>query len=103
MGARSSGVRWRGLNQGSNSWAPDAEPRIAFSKNLRGHGSGLSTCQAEGGPHAPEEAAPPPTVGFRVNIDSLVQIPEVTLSLVVGKEIQQAKKISMNAPGDVSV
>ena len=26
-------------------------------------------------------------------------IPEVTLSLVVGKEIQQAKKIPMNAPG----
>ena len=53
----------------------------------------------EGGPHAPEESAPPPTVGFRVNIDGLVQIPEVTLSLVVGKEMQQAKKISMNAPG----
>ena len=99
MGARRSGVRWRG----SNTWAPGSGPRIAFSKNLRGQGSGLSTCHAEGGPHAPEEAAPPPTVGFRVNIDSLVQIPEVTLSLVVGKEIQQAKKISMNAPGDVSV
>ena len=27
------------------------------------------------------------------------QIPEVTLSLVVGKETQQAKKIPMNAPG----
>ena len=41
--------------------------------------------------HAPEEleeSAPPPTVGFRVNIDGLVQIPEVTLSLIVGKEIQ---------------
>ena len=32
-------------------------------------------------------------------IEGLVQIPEVTLSLVVGKEIQQAKKIPMNAPG----
>ena len=90
-------------NTRSNTWAPGAGTRVAFAKNLRGQGSGLSTCQAEGGPHAPEEAAPPPTVGFRVNIDSLVQIPEVTLSLVVGKEIQQAKKISMNAPGDVSV
>ena len=95
MGARRSGVRWRG----SNTWAPGSGPRIAFSKNLRGQGSGLSTCQAEGGPHAPEESAPPPTVGFRVNIDGLVQIPEVTLSLVVGKEIQQAEKIPMNAPG----
>ena len=62
-------------------------------------GRGLSTRQAEGGPHAPEKPAPPPTVGFRVNIDGLVQIPEVTLSLVVGKEIQQAKKVPMNAPG----
>ena len=95
MGARRSGVRWRG----SNTWAPGSGPRIAFSKNLRGQGSGLSTCQAEGGPHAPEESAPPPTVGFRVIIEDLAQIPEVTLSLVVGKEIQQAKKIPMNAPG----
>ena len=99
MGAPRAGVRWRG----SSTCAPGSGPRIAFAKNLRGQGSCLSTGQAEGGPHAPEEAAPPPTVGFRVNIDSLVQIPEVTLSLVVGKEIQQAKKISMNAPGDVSV
>ena len=95
VGARRSGVSWRG----SNTWAPSAGPRIAFSKNLRGQGSGLSTCQAEGGPHAPEESAPPPTVGFRVISDDLVQSPEVTLSLVVGKEIQQAKKIPMNAPG----
>ena len=51
MGARRSGVRWRG----SNTWAPGSGPRIAFSKNLRGQGSGLSTCQAEGGPHAPED------------------------------------------------
>ena len=43
-------------------------PRIAFAKNLRGQGSCLSTGQAEGGPHAPEEAAPSPTVGFRVII-----------------------------------
>ena len=41
--------------------------------------SRLSTGQAEGGPHAPEEAAPPPTVGFRVIIEDLVPIPEVTL------------------------
>ena len=33
-------------------------PRIALAKNLRGQGSRLSTGQAEGGPHAPEEAAP---------------------------------------------
>ena len=39
---------------------------MAFAKDLRGQGSRLSTGQAEGGPHAPEEAAPPPTVGFRV-------------------------------------
>ena len=51
---------------------------------------------AEGCPHAPEEAAPSPTVGFRVIIDDLVPIPVVTLSLVVGKEIEQAKKIPMN-------
>ena len=49
--------------------------------------SRLSTGQAEGGPHVPEEAAPPPTVGLRVIIDDLVPIPVVTLSLVVGKEI----------------
>ena len=66
---------------------------------MRGQGSRLSTGQAEGCPHAPEEAAPPPTVGFRVIIEDLVPIPEVTLSLVVSKEIQQAKKIPMNAPG----
>ena len=71
---------------------------MAFAKDLRGQGSRLSTGQAEGGPHAPEEAAPPPTVGFRVNIDGLIQSPEV-LGLVVGKEIQQAKKFPMNAPG----
>ena len=40
--------------------------------------SGLSTRQAEGGPHAPEKPAPPPTVG----IDGLVQSPEVELGLV---------------------
>ena len=89
------GVRWRG----SSTCAPGSGPRIALAKNLRGQGSRLSTGQAEGGPHAPEEAAPPPTVGFRVIIEDLVPIPEVTLSLVVGKEIQQAKKIPMNAPG----
>ena len=66
------------------------------------------TGQAEGGLHAPEESAPPPTVGFRVNIDGLIQSPEVKLSLVVGKEIQQAKKmrkhartnVTTNPPGD---
>ena len=89
------GVRWRG----SSTCAPGSGPRIALAKNLRGQGSRLSTGQAEGGPHAPEEAAPPPTVGFRVIIEDLVPIPEVTLSLVVGKEIQQAKKIPMNASG----
>ena len=72
-----------------------AGPQVAFAENLRGHGSGLSTCQAEGGPHAPENPASPPTVGFRVSIDGLVQSPEVKLSLVVGKEIQQAKKFPM--------
>ena len=35
----------------------------------------------------------PPTVGFRVIIEDLVPSSEVTLSLVVGKEIQQAKMI----------
>ena len=34
VGARRSGVRWRG----SNTWAPGSGPRIAFSKNLRGQG-----------------------------------------------------------------
>ena len=55
--------------------------------------------EPESGGEAQEESAPPPTVGFRVIIDDLVPISEVTLSLVVGKEIQQAKKIPMNAPG----
>ena len=32
-------------------------------------------------------------------IQSVTQSPEVKLSLVVGKEIQQAKKFPMNAPG----
>ena len=59
----------------------------------------MSTGQAEGGPHAPEEAAPPPTVGFRVIIEDLMPSFEVTLSLVVSQEIKQAKKIPMNAPG----
>ena len=35
--------------------------------------------------------------GFRVIIDDLMPIPEVTLSLVVGKEIQQAKKIPIKS------
>ena len=95
MGARRAGVRWRG----SSTCAPGSGPLIAFAKDLRGQGSRLSTGQAEGGPHAPEEAAPAPTVGFRVIIDDLVPISEVTRSLVVGKEIQQAKKIPMDAPG----
>ena len=95
VGARRSGGRWRGSNTGARG----SGPRIAFAKNLRGQGSRLSTGQAEGCPHAPEEAAPSPTVGFRVIIEGLVPIPEVTLSLVVGKEIQQAKKIPMNASG----
>ena len=93
--APGAGVRWRGSSTG----APGAGLRIAVAKDLRGQGSRLSTGQAEGGPHAPEEAAPPPTVGFRVIIEDLVPIPEVTLSLVVGKEIQQAKKIPVNASG----
>ena len=93
--APGAGVRWRGSSTG----APGAGLRITVAKDLRGQGSRLSTGQAEGGPHAPEEAAPPPTVGFRVIIDDLVPIPVVTLSLVVGKEIQQAKKIPMNASG----
>jgi hypothetical protein len=37
-----------------------------LAKNLRGQGSRLSTGQAKGCAHAPEEAAPSPTVGFRV-------------------------------------
>ena len=90
-------IRVRG--RGSSTRAPGSGPRIALAKNLCGQGSRLSAGQAEGGPHAPEEAAPSPTVGFRVIIDGLVPIPEVTLSLVVGKEIQQAKKIPMNASG----
>lgn len=90
-------IRVRG--RGSSTCAPGSGPRIAFAKNLRGQGSRLSTGQAEGGPHAPEEAAPAPTVGVRFIVDGLVPIPEVTLSLVVGKEIQQAKKIPMNASG----
>ena len=45
---------------------------MAFAKDLRGQGSRLSTGQAEGGPHAPEEAAPPPTVGFRVIIEGFL-------------------------------
>ena len=69
-------IRVRG--RGSSTCAPGAGPRIALAKNLRGQGSRLSTGQAEGCPHAPEEAAPSPTVGF---------------------EIQQAKKIPMNASG----
>ena len=81
-------IRVRG--RGSSTCAPGAGPRIALAKNLRGQGSRLSTGQAEGCPHAPEEAAPPPTVGLRVIIDDLVPIPVVTLSLVVGKKIQQA-------------
>ena len=59
--APGAGVRGRGSSIGE----PGAGLRIAFAKNLRGQGSRLSTRQAEGGPHASEEAAPPPTVGFR--------------------------------------
>ena len=54
--------------QGRPSTAPGAGQRVAFAENLGGQGSGLSTRQAEGGPHAPEKPTPPPTVGFRVNI-----------------------------------
>ena len=93
--AAGAGVRWRGSSTG----APGTGLRITVAKDLRDQGSRLSTGQAEGGPHAPEEAAPPPAVGFRFIIDDLVLIPVVTLSLVVGKEIQQAKKIPMDAPG----
>ena len=92
-----NGPKIRVRGRGSSTCAPGSGPRIAFAKNLRGQGSRLSAGQAEGCPHAPEEAAPSPTVGFRVIIDGLVPIPEVTLSLVVGNEIQQAKKIPMNA------
>ena len=88
-----NGPKIRVRGRGSSTCAPGSGPRIAFAKNLRGQGSRLSTGQAEGGPHAPEEAAPPPTVGFRVIIEDLVPSSEVTLSLVVGKEIQQAKMI----------
>ena len=38
-------------------------------------------------------------IGFRINIIGLIQGPEVKLSLVVGREIQQAEKFPMNAPG----
>ena len=31
------------------------ERRVGFAENLRGQGSGLSTHQAEGSPHAPEK------------------------------------------------
>ena len=58
MGAQRSGVRWRG----SNTRAPGAGPRVAFAENLRGQGSGLSTRQAEGSTHAPENLAPPTAV-----------------------------------------
>ena len=53
MVAPGAGVRWRGSSTG----APGAGLRIAVAKDLRGQGSRLSTGQAEGGPHAPEEAA----------------------------------------------
>ena len=72
---------------------------MAFAEILRAQGSGLSTPQAGGSPHAPEKPAPPPAAGFRIDIHGLVQSPEVKLSLVVGKKIQQAKKFPMNAPG----
>ena len=68
---------------------------MAFAKDLRGQGSRLSTGQAEGGPHAPEEAAPPPTVGFRVIINDLVPIPVVTLTVRhrgMGTGISEASK-----------
>ena len=52
----------------------------------------MSARWAEGSPHAPEKPVPPPTIGFRININGLIQGPEVKLSLVVGKEIQQAEK-----------
>ena len=58
--APGAGVRWRGSSTG----APGAGLRITVAKDLRGQGSRLSTGQAEGGPHAPEEAVPPPAVGF---------------------------------------
>ena len=61
MVAPGAGVRWRGSSTG----APGAGLRIAVAKDLRGQGSRLSTGQAEGGPHAPEEAAPPPTVNCK--------------------------------------
>ena len=37
--------------------------------------------------HAPEIPVPPPTIGFRININGLIQGPEVKLSPVVGKEM----------------
>ena len=61
-------IRVRG--RGSSTCAPGSGPRIAFAKNLRGEGSRLSTGQAEGGPHAPEEAAPAPTVGVRPEVET---------------------------------
>ena len=73
--AAGAGVRWRGSSTG----APGARLRVTVAKDLRDQGSRLSTGQAEGGPHAPEEAAPPPTVGFRVIIDDLVPIPVVMM------------------------
>ena len=51
--APGAGVRWRGSSTG----APGAGLRITVAKDLRGQGSRLSTGQAEGGPHAPEEAS----------------------------------------------
>ena len=58
--AAGAGVRWRGSSTG----APGAGLRITVAKDLRDQGSRLSTGQAEGGPHAPEEAAPPPNNFF---------------------------------------
>ena len=54
VGARRAGVRWRG-SAGSSTCAPGSGPLIAFAEDLRGQGSRLSTGQAEGGPHAPED------------------------------------------------
>ena len=80
MGAHRSGVRYCV----SRAWAPTG-PRVAFAEILRAQGSGLNTPQAGGSPHAPENPAPPPAAGFRIDIHGLVQSPEVKLSLVVGK------------------
>ena len=60
----------------------DRRPVVAPGAGVRWRGS------STGAP-----GSGPPTVGFRVIIEDLVPLPEVTLSLVVGKEIQQAKKI----------